>query len=370
MRAIHAGYLIGLAVLCTAGGTGGPAAPAGRTNAAKPRTEASLAPGQTSTEIKAPGSEWSYFVYLPKAYTPNRKWPILFVMSPGGGDAGTLGGYIPAAEMNNWILAISVQSRNSFSGCEAAVTAMLNDACHLLPIDPKRLYASGYSGGARVAFGLAEQMRVKGFAGLLLCGAGGHAERLSPKTVLFGLCGSNCFNRWDMTITFKDAKNDQSRLRFYVGGHDWGSPEMLQYGVAWLNARFFKNIPPNNPALTEERKQLIAKIKEQIAKDTPEDVEKAYEWALCLAALAPSNIAPETQPLQALLKNPKVQRYAAGLKEMDAFVKRRFGVDRMDYKNNNGTPAAKRDADRLAEKYADTGLASLFTRLGEPSPLP
>lgn len=70
------------------------------------------------------------------------------------------------------------------------------------------------------------------------------------------------------------------------------------------------------------------------------------------------------------MKNPKVMLYVNGLKDLDQFVKKHFATNVMDYKNNNGTEAAKRDADRLAAKYKETGLAELFTKMGVPSVKP
>ncbi|MCX6998051.1 MAG: hypothetical protein NTV49_13450 [Kiritimatiellaeota bacterium] len=370
-RGITTGLLIGLVVAWAAGWAGGaPAARPGKNAPAVADSDAPCAPGATSPEIKTSGGEWSYFVYLPKAYTPARKWPVLFVMSPSGGNAGMLKRYIEGAEMNNWILAGSRQSKNNFAQSEQAVRAMVTDVCKKLPVDPKRMYSSGFSGGARMAFWLAQELKTKGFAGVLACGAGGNPELMSPKTVMFGLSGSNCFNRWDMACTLKRMRNDLSRLRFFIGKHAWADAVLIKYAMTWLNACYLKVTPPGSTALDGEKKQLVAGIQAEIQQATATNPEKAYDWALCLAAVATAPTAPEQQPLQTLLKNPKVQLYVAGLKDMDLFVKKHFATSVMDYVNNNGTPAAKRDADRLAAKYAATGLAELFAKMGEPAGKP
>lgn len=324
-------------------------------------------PGKTSDEIKVPGTQWSYFVYVPKAYAADRKWPVMFIMSPGGGDAGMLQRYVDGAEMNNWILAGSVQSKNEFDQSEVAVKAMVTDVCKKLPVDMRRLYASGFSGGARMSFWLAEDMKAKAFAGVLACAAGGHSERLSPRTTIYGLSGTNCFNRWDMACTLRDTKNDLSRLRFFAGGHDWADTVYLTYGMTWLNACYLKTAAAGNPGLTEEKKQLLAKIAAEIAKETEANPEKAYDWAVCQGLFYASPAAAGNESLQALLKNPKVQLYVAGYKDMGQFVKKVFATNAQDYKTNNGPLTAKREADRLAKKYADTSLAELFTKMGEPS---
>ena len=348
------------------------AAPAGNKETAITNSVPQFEPGQTSDEIKVSGApQWSYFVHVPTSYTNNgRKWPVMFIMSPMGCDAGALERYIDGAEMNGWILVGSVQSKNSFKQSEEAVKAMVADVCKKMPVDLKRMYASGMSGGARMAFWLSEEMKTKWFAGVLACGAGGHPEKMSPKTIIFGLCGSNCFNRWDMACTMKAIRNNLSRLRFFEGNHDWADAEHIKYAMAWLNACYLKTPAAITPAWVEEKKQLVAKIRAEIEKETEADPEKAYEWTVCLGMISSSPTAVGNQTMQTLLKNPKVKSYMAGLKDMDLFVRKFFATSSMDYLNNNGTPAAKREADRLAAKYAETSLATLFAKMGEPSVKP
>jgi len=322
-------------------------------------------PGVVSDEISA-ANEWTYYVYLPKAFVPTRKWPVLFLMAPGGGKAEGLKRYIEGAEFNGWILALSVQSRNGFDKSKEAVLAMVRDVTKRLPVDQSRLYASGFSGGARMAFWLAKED--KRLAGVLACGAGGEVGGLQSKVVVYGLCGSNCFNRWDMACAFKASKNKSSRLRFFVGDHAWAQADLITHAMTCMNSCYLARPASPTPSLVEEKKALSAKIAEQIEKNAETDHEQAYEWALCLSLLDASLQSQTRQ--QELLKQPKVKLYADGLKEMDRFVVKHFATSPMDYKNNNGTKAAQRDATALAEKYKDTGLAPVFTRMGEPSVMP
>ena len=108
-------------------------------------------------------------------------------MSPGGGNKGDLERYKPGAERNRWILAISKESKNGFEGSQKAIDSMLKHVTSKLPIDKKRLYTTGFSGGARMAFATARNYR--DIAGVIPCGAGGGLG--TPKQVAYGLCGSN-----------------------------------------------------------------------------------------------------------------------------------------------------------------------------------
>ncbi|MBN2564065.1 MAG: hypothetical protein JXQ75_24385 [Phycisphaerae bacterium] len=68
--------------------------------------------------------EWSYLLYLPRAYKPDRKWPVLYILGPMGGSEYDVQRYVKGAELNGWILAMSTQRRNNFDRSGEAVRAM------------------------------------------------------------------------------------------------------------------------------------------------------------------------------------------------------------------------------------------------------
>jgi hypothetical protein len=330
-----------------------------------------LEAGKTSREIRVADDEkWSYFVYAPNSYNAERKWPVMFVMSPGGGSAGVLTRYIPGAELNNWLLVVSVQARNDFKDGQKAVTAMVADVLKRFPVDDERLYSSGMSGGSRRAAALARDHKGKPFAGVLACGAGAPLDEIPSKTAAFGLCGSNCFNRWDMACSFVNIKNKNCALRFFIGNHNWANAEDITYAMTWLNAAGLGKAPQANKARVAERSTLANAIRAEVERCKATEPEKAYDWACCLTLVTPGTGSLPVKEMQELMRNPKVKMYAEGLQAMDGFVKKHFATSMMDFENRNGTPAAKKDAERLAEKYKDTGLAELFVRMGEPSVKP
>jgi len=157
-----------------------------------------------------------------------------------------------------------------------------------------------------MAFWLAEQMKSKGFAGVLACGAGGTPDKLSSKTVVFGLCGSNCFNRWDMACTFKRLKNNSSRLRFFVGNHTWADADLITYAMAWLNACCLKTMPQMNAAV-EEKKHFVALVQENIRQASESDPERAYEWAVCLSQVSAAPSLATSPQLLARMGEPSVK---------------------------------------------------------------
>ncbi len=97
-------------------------------------------------------SSQSYALYLPSAFDPGKKWPILVLFDPGARGPAAVEAFRDAAESYGWIL---VGSNNSTNGpmreSARAAWALWVDALKRLPFDERRVYASGFSGGARVA---------------------------------------------------------------------------------------------------------------------------------------------------------------------------------------------------------------------------
>jgi hypothetical protein len=125
--------------------------------------------GQATGELKC--GAYGYYLYFPTSLRQGEKHPVLFLMHPQGGSPATFGSYRPAAERNRWILAVSKDSKNGFKESDAANDAMFEKVMKTLPVDPKRIYSSGFSGGGAQALHLAA--RHKEIAGVIPCGMGG-----------------------------------------------------------------------------------------------------------------------------------------------------------------------------------------------------
>jgi poly(3-hydroxybutyrate) depolymerase len=98
----------------------------------------------------------TYALYLPTTFDPARKWPVLLCFDPGARGKAPVERFQAAAEKFGWIVAGSNNSRNGpWEANATAITAMLKDLSRHLPLDSKRLYSTGLSGGARVACQLA-----------------------------------------------------------------------------------------------------------------------------------------------------------------------------------------------------------------------
>jgi len=132
----------------------------------------SIPKGQIVERIAAlEDSSQSYALYLPSNYTPDRKWPVLYAFDPGARGRVPVERFKEAAEKYGWIVLGSNNSRNGpMKVVVNAWNAMQTDAHQRFVIDDERMYATGFSGGARAAISIA--VGCKCLAGVIAGGAG------------------------------------------------------------------------------------------------------------------------------------------------------------------------------------------------------
>lgn len=181
----------------------------------------------------------SYVLYLPSSYTTARRWPVLYCFDPGGRGAVPADLFRKAAEKYGWIVAASNNSRNGpWKDIYEAACAVWDDTHARLRIDDSRVYAAGFSGGARVACGLARILNLRP-AGVIGCGAG-LPEWLAPADLAgipwFGTVGRGDFNYGEMKELEKELLRLASPcvLKVFPGEHVWPPGGIAMDAVAWL----------------------------------------------------------------------------------------------------------------------------------------
>lgn len=188
--------------------------------------------------IAFPGQ--SYALYLPKDYTPAKRWGVLYAF-----DARQRGRLVAelfreAAER----LGIIVVSSNNSRSDEAvdpnvpAMKAMWEDSHARFAIDPARVYATGFSGGARVACLLAS-VRPGEVAGVISVG-GGFPHQVQPARGLpfafFGLAGTRDFNYPELRSLDRmlGELGITHAFESFEGSHEWPPPRSAERALAWL----------------------------------------------------------------------------------------------------------------------------------------
>jgi tetratricopeptide (TPR) repeat protein len=197
----------------------------------------------------------SYALYLPSSFDPARSWPVLFLFDPGARGRLAVEAFREAAETYGWILIGSNNSRNGPQRDNGlAGQAVWGDALSRLPLDGRRIYASGFSGGARVASSFPSFIG-RAIAGVIGCGAG-VASGLEPGSLkaaaYFGLAGLGDFNYGEMKGL--DLALDPSgifhRFYYFEGTHDWPGPALCARAVGWMEVTAMKQgLRPRDPDL-------------------------------------------------------------------------------------------------------------------------
>lgn len=192
----------------------------------------------------------SYALYLPSSYTPEKRWPILYAFDPGAAGRVPVERFQEAAEKYGWIVVGSLNSQNGpMKGSIDASDALWKDTHARFSIDDRRIYTTGFSGGARVAVWIAYLCQ-NCVAGVIACGAGFHTQIApTPQTpsasisfAFFATVGTDDFNFGELKALddVLAAIGSPHRLAMFEGGHMWAPKEVLTRAVAWMEIEAMK----------------------------------------------------------------------------------------------------------------------------------
>ncbi len=193
--------------------------------------------------LEEPGE--TYALYLPSGYTPERKWPILFVLDPRGRGRMAAELFRDGAERFGYVLLSSNSTRSDSGPGEdpnpRAMQALLRDAASRFAADGRRVYLAGFSGTARYAWSVGYGLKGR-VAGVIGCGGAlpGPLEQWGDvEFAFFGAAGETDFNHREMR--WLDDALDRAatphRFEFFAGGHQWATPEVLGEALAWMEIR-------------------------------------------------------------------------------------------------------------------------------------
>jgi predicted esterase len=179
-------------------------------------------------------AEQSYALYLPSKFTPDRQWPVIFAFDPRARGRIPVERFQPAAEKYGYIVAGSNNSRNGpWEPNTVAVRAMTEDVQARFPIDSKRVYTSGFSGGARVAMQVA--LSTGKIAGVIAAGAGfpDARPRRTVHFAVFGVAGTEDFNYLEIRQLERELRSP-GRFSYPAAGHAWFSTEVAMDAIEWM----------------------------------------------------------------------------------------------------------------------------------------
>lgn len=179
----------------------------------------------------------SYALYVPTKFDPQQRSPVLFCFDPGARGRVPVERFAAAAEKFGYIVAGSNNSRNGpWPANVAAIAAMIRDVDGFFPLDQKRVYVAGLSGGARVAC----QVAMNGLAqGVVACSAAFPDGNTPDKVTFafFGTAGVTDFNFQELRRVDRELGERRATHRVVIhdGGHEWLSSDLAVQALGWLD---------------------------------------------------------------------------------------------------------------------------------------
>src|SRR5262249_39464041 len=180
-------------------------------------------------------------------YTPKQQWPILYCYDAREHGRFPTELFQEVAEKYGYIIASSNNTRSDDPTWPNfdAMKAVWNDTHNHFQINPKRVYASGFSGGARLAWGLGYILPGE-VTGVIGCSGGYHPDKPPTKDtpfIYFGTAGNLDFNYPEMVAL--DQTLEQlgipHGLAIFNGTHNWPTNEVATQTLEWMDLQAIKS---------------------------------------------------------------------------------------------------------------------------------
>lgn len=259
----------------------------------------------------------TYALYLPSTYSADKSWPIIYFFDPGGQGRRPIELYKDLAEKHGIVMAGSNTSRNFSSDQSHSVNAIWLDTHRRFALNAHLTYASGFSGGARVAGQMALGCPKCQIAGVIAHGAGYPSNRGDTKDNLlyFFAIGDQDFN-WPEVMKVRHDREDNRlpyRVRVFSGPHQWAPGGVMEDAIEWMTVRAMKagDRPPDR-AFIDRRLRLTQAEAEDAEKKNDAMAQLTAYRSLASDFSAPAD-SPEAETKMETLK--KSHAYKAALKK-------------------------------------------------------
>jgi dienelactone hydrolase len=232
----------------------------------------------------------SYALYLPSGYSPEKIYPVVFAFDPHGTGKLPVSNYKELAEKYKFILAGSNNSKNgtSWEDVQKIATTFFADVQGRCSVNAQRIYVLGFSGGARIANGIA--MSNGSITGAICCGAAAPANNTpNPRSNYFfmAIAGNTDFNYTEIR---KYDKVDlaghpvKHALLVFDGKHEWPPLATMDEAFLWMELnemrrnKACKNDSLVNKAIQVASRQLETFLKKKQLLDAYECCRKTINF--------------------------------------------------------------------------------------------
>ncbi len=190
--------------------------------------------------------KYSYALFLPSQYDLNKFWPIIYVFDPGANGKREADLYHEVAEKYGYIVVCSNNSKNGpWIESEKAVKYTMEDAETRFSFDKKRVYTSGYSGGARLASLVAlSTQKIAGVIGF--CAGFPPDDKFNLSQIkgfdYIGLIGKRDRNYFELLDLEKKLQKVGLNARLLTSelSHELPSKESIRVAVEWMTFNAMK----------------------------------------------------------------------------------------------------------------------------------
>jgi hypothetical protein len=226
----------------------------------------------------------TYALYLPSRFSSTREWPIIYVFDPGARGPLAVEAVRSAAETLGYIVAASNNSHNGpLGGTTEAAQAIWRDTQSKFPIDERRRYSAGMSGGARVATGIA--LGCKDCLAGVIANAATFPGRTSPpndmKFAYFAAVGDADFNFpefFQLRQKF-EAVHARYKVRIFAGEHGWAPPEVWLEALNWMDLQAMASgVLPRHPRRIQQSiKERMSRAESLASGDNSLEAAREYQ---------------------------------------------------------------------------------------------
>lgn len=289
----------------------------------------------------------SYALYLPAHFSTKREWPIIYVFDPLARGEAAAEVVRPAAEKFGYVVAASNNSRNGLEGgSREAAIAMWDDTQLRLPVDPRRRYVAGMSGGSRVAASVALSCG-DCVAGVIANAAGFPPGAAPPHPMKFGYfatVGDADFNYGEFVRLRRqlDRVEARYRIRVFEGPHGWAPTEVWMEALNWMDIRAMASgtLPRDSARITALLQETLTRAQAFESANEPLAALREYEAAVRdfggLADVGPAKAkvaelerskaskaaqkreAADVEEQERIVKNPSLQMQKLAAGDLDA----------------------------------------------------
>jgi len=179
-------------------------------------------------------SAQTYCLYLPKNYDTSKSWAAIYFFDAHARGKLPVNKYKALADKYQVILIGSNNSQNGMQpeAYERIASTLFHATQTVLNISPTKIITAGFSGGGKVAAGIA--LKNSAVASVISCGAGMEMDHLGSSYFNYiTVVGKGDFNYWDMIATDQQLNNTPLKhlLLTFNGIHEWPDVETMSEAI-------------------------------------------------------------------------------------------------------------------------------------------